>query len=727
MPTVLTHAPLPAPISNPIALVGIAVRTLNVKLPGALLRKGVNVLAVEVHRAPAIETMFTTVPIRGTIEPHIRGEYWWNRLRVDQIKLTAPAGTTGVTPNVDPPAGLRVWNQPAYRRIGRQQCADAAAPLPTVTFASARNGAFPAQITVAASDPMRGLKIRPSSLKGPDGATIPASAIQARYIRWHMDAPVPYELCDGLELAPEDGAKVQSVWLTLTTPAQAVPGRYQGKLTVAAEGQTPTDLDVHAEVGAWLLPEPQAFTTYIGLAESPESLAMQYHVPMWSAEHWRLLDRVFELIAQVGNRDLYIPLICKTHFGNEQSMVRWIEQPDGSYTYDFSIMEKYLDTAGKRCGKLPVVIAYAYELAVALPEGKGPFMAGSADMTFTVVNPATGETHSKVGPRWGTPEAVVFWKPVMSGFKEVLARRGLADSMLVGMGGDFGVNAAAVNDLCAAAPGVPWAMRSHNYQEAVGGRHENAPGAGRVGYMATVCGATAVFWDPGDPHPCYGWRNPVRAVAWPRDGWNDYTGMSLNNASLWTDYRIAAEGTLFSGRTSRLYRSGRIRMENLVALGKSSFRGVRGLGGLGADFWPVLGNPGHLKMLCGRYPEIAWGTVTIANAIPYLLRPGADGPISTCRMELLRQSLQEAEAHIFIRNALLDAGQRARLGAELAQRCEALLDERLRTFRYVAEFCKDDRTNDLLPVGWDTAFAPRLFAEAADVQKALGDGKVGGS
>ena len=699
------------------------VRTLDVKLPASLLKKGVNVLAVEVHRAPAIDTMFTTVPTRGTIEPHIRGEYWWNRVRLDQVKLTAPAGASGVTPNVEPPAGMRVWTQPAYRRIVRPRYADPAAPAPAIAFACTRNGAFPAQLTATAADGIRGLKVTASDLIGPGGATIPAAAIQARYVRWHMESPVPYELCDGLDLAPEDGVNAQSVWLTLTTPARTAPGRYRGKLSVTATGRPPIELDVQADVADWKLPEPQGFTTYIGLAESPDSVAMQYNVPMWSEEHWKLIDRVFELMAQVGNRDLYVPLIGKTHFGNEQSMVRWIKQADGSYKHDFSIMERYLDTAVKRCGKLPVVVAYAYELALALPEGRSPFTASSTDMTFTVVDAATGEAQAKVGPHWGTPEAVAFWKPVMAGFKEVLAKRGMADSMVIGMGGDFGVNSAAVNDLCVAAPGVPWALRCHNYQENVGGRHENAPGAGKIGYIATVCGAMAVFWDPGDPRPFYGWRNPYRVVAWPRDGWEDYTGVSLNTGAMWTDYRVAAEGTLFSGRTSRLFRTGRVRMENMVALGVTSFKGVRGLGGLGADFWPVLGEPGRKRMLCGRYPETAWGTVTIANAIPYLLRAGATGPISTARMELLRQSLQEAEADIFIRNALLDEGQRAKLGKDLALKCEAILDDRLRTFRYIGEFCMEGKTNDLLPVGWDTDFASRLYAAAADVRKALGVGE----
>ena len=60
-------------------------------------------------------------------------------------------------------------------------------------------------------------------------------------------------------------------------------------------------------------------------------------------------------LGRTGNKSVYIPLICKTHFGNSDTMVRWVKQTDGSYKGDFTIMEKHLDIAEKYQGKPPVV------------------------------------------------------------------------------------------------------------------------------------------------------------------------------------------------------------------------------------------------------------------------------------------------------------------------------------------------------------------------------------
>ena len=82
--------------------------------------------------------------------------------------------------------------------------------------------------------------------------------------------------------------------------------------------------------------------------QSPDSLALQYNVPLWSEEHWKLIDQSFTLLSQVGTREVFVPLICETHHGNEQTMVRWIKDPStgsgpgggNGYKYDYSIAEK---------------------------------------------------------------------------------------------------------------------------------------------------------------------------------------------------------------------------------------------------------------------------------------------------------------------------------------------------------------------------------------------------
>jgi hypothetical protein len=91
-------------------------RQSEIKIPAAALRPGVNVLAIEVHRAAAIPEMFTTVNettqrthTLNDFECNVRAQRWWNRVGVESLTLSA-AGAGGVAPNAARPKGVQVWN-----------------------------------------------------------------------------------------------------------------------------------------------------------------------------------------------------------------------------------------------------------------------------------------------------------------------------------------------------------------------------------------------------------------------------------------------------------------------------------------------------------------------------------------------------------------------------------------------------------------------------------------
>jgi hypothetical protein len=102
----------------------------------------------------------------------------------------------------------------------------------------------------------------------------------------------------------------------------------------------------------------------------------------------------------------------------------------------------------------------------------------------------------------------------------------------------------------------------------------------------------------------------------------------------------------------------------------------RGLGRIGADFWPVLKDNrcqrrGHVG---DRYPQSMWHSCNLST---HMLNPGPSGPVATARYEMLREGLQNCEARIAIEEVLTDEAQKARLGAELAAQCQQLLDDRI--------------------------------------------------
>ena len=683
-------------------------RTMEVKIPAAVLRKGVNVLALEIHRAPAMEAMFTYLPPKATYDLQFRLCNWWNRAALEDVTLAATADPAAVAANTAVPKGLQVWTLPAFHVLRGSAFGDPN-DAPLIRLHGARNGAYSGQLVVGSTDSIRGLKVETSELAGENGGKIPAAAVQARYLEpttyvanWTVGLPY-----DALEDAPpavvptnrfgNAALAVQPVYVTVRIPRDAKPGRYAGTVTVRVDGEAPRAVPLALDVFDWALPDPRDLRTYIALPQSPESVALQYHVPPWSDAHWKLLDRTFELLGQVGEKEIYLTAIRRTHYGNEQAMIRFARQEDGSYAPDFSIADKYLGLAVKHLGPAPTVVVYLHEI---FGVSRIPSMA------ITIVDPKTGALSDAQSPDLQTPEGRAFLKTFLAGLRELLARHGVEKSLTWGMIGDSnaGINTAMVKELKDAAPEVAWAARSHWYYKTLS--------VGTVGRLANVHGICGVFWDPDEDKPFYGWRNPVRNIVWARDDNGDCSGVGLapvehmNHAAL----RLAAEGSMLTGRRHAGGHRG-----NIAGQAGDEFPGFRGFGDLGADFWPVLKGEKTSSPLSTRYPEVSWITLHIHAVMASVLAPGAAGPVSTARFEMIREGAEEAEARIFVQDAL-DGGK---LPPDLATRCRELCDQRTRMFREFSEFYFGGFT--VLAMSYDFWQEPsrQLYQAAAEAARAL--------
>ena len=646
------------------------------KIPAAKLKKGVNVLAIEVHRSPAPAIMFSGRTKKLHNPSHLRGRCWWGRIGVADIQLTAKAGSS-VVANTDRLAGVRVWNYPVIERLYFAQYPDPNEPLKPVRIIGVKNGAFSGQVVVSQAGPITGLKASASDLKGP--SVISASHLQIRYsLLDGFDGKRRKQSIwfDGLEeFAPEQievtgetKTAMQPIWLTVNVPVDAAPGNYKGILTINAEGMKPTEVPVELRVVDWHLPDRKEYKTHIDLMQSPETLAMKYNVPMWSDKHWKLIEKSFKLLSQVGNKAIYVTLVRRTHFGNEHGMVRWTENDQKKLTPDLSIAEKYIELGVKHLGKVPMVGLYCWEPIHApahFPAGAESFAPGDRPILFSKLNPADGTLEKAKGPKWGTPECVEFWKPAIGGLRKILAKHGIEKSAMLGIACDYMPTKPCMNDLTSAAPGLPWIMHSHVYRTQLHG----IP----IAYLASVWGLNGARDPAGKPDyykntRYYGWRNPFMLVAFPRYGCPVYY---LGKQHRPGKFRFGAEGAL-------------------VSVGKANAKppGIRGFGRLGADFWPVIKAKisgrsiakGHAAPLCGRYPESTAGGMSLTYVSYYILSPGRDGAISSTRFEMVREGLQEAEARVFIESVLLDEMKKTQIPSELAGKCQQILDERVRTF-----------------------------------------------
>ena len=629
-------------------------RLKGVKVPADMLRRGTNVLTVELRRSPAPEVMFT-----GKVKKtHLGPSCWWPRVALERIRLKAPAGS-GVAAAPPSPAGPRAWNRDLLWRVRADDRGDANEPLRAVSIRGVRNGSFSGKLVVGPVKPPGALRVEVGDLTGP--GVIPASAVQVRHalpdgLRRGAKTLAYF---DTLETHPPAAAGgVQPVWFTVHVPPDAKAGVYEGKATISVGDARVCEAPIRLEVIGWSLPAARDFTTHVGLIQSPETVAMKYGAPMWSKKHWELIDRSFDLLGQVATRTVYITMIRRTHFGNPHSMVRWRRAADGRLEPDLSVAEKYIDAARKRLGRISVVGLYCWE-----PLHTGHYehktFHGDRKVLISVVDPDTGKLTEAEAPAWGTPECRAFWTKALGAVRKMLAARGLADAMMLGISADYAPSKTVVDDLAAADPKAKWIAHSHVFWSSVHGRP--------VGYLAVLWGMFDL-WDPAGEiygqRRFHGWRDaPFLICRYPRNELRLPAATPARYRTYPEQWMTARGKWLADPKTRRKFWSG-----------------TCGFGRVGADFWPVLKDGrGRMHRLLNRYPdESSWGQLTLTFSNPAVLGPGRDGAAATVRLEMLREGLQEAEARVFIEKALLDPARRKALGEPLAARCQAMLDERVR-------------------------------------------------
>ncbi|NIA21302.1 MAG: hypothetical protein GWP05_04895 [Anaerolineaceae bacterium] len=562
-------------------------------------------------------------------------------------------------------ADVKVWN---YEVLGDAYRVTKPGPVAPITIDGARNGTFSGAVAVESAKAITGLRASMGKLSM-DGAEIPADQVALRYtVSWGSIGGGPGGLDILLESPPAKVAAgknraLAGVWVTVTVPEKAKAGLYRGQLTVQADGLPPRTIPVELTVADWRIADPQNWRTWIEMIQSPDTLALEYNVPLWSDRHWAMIARSFRLIRPTGSRVVYIPLLRNTNQGNAESMVRWVRQKDGSFKPDYAIMEKYLDLAQENLGHLKLVVFYAWDTYLVLSFRKQSFVerptvdkSASAyaqgqqrqaqrrwdmrqkGLLVTMLDEKTGKTEPGNLPLYTAPGSRALWRPVYAELRKRMKRRGLEGAMALGMVTDTEPSKKEVAFLQEVSGGLSWVAHSH-YQRT---RNKPSPnkalqGIADIRYEAHAYGL-AYHVNP-DKNPIRGWLVPELQVYLDRFG-------LLNGSAL------------------------RVRqMPQLNITG-----GQRGIGRIGGDFWKVFRDKRGRRagQAFARYPANHWRGLNIAN---YLLAPGPGGPVATARLENLREGLQECEARILIENALLDAGQKQRLGSDLATRARAILDE----------------------------------------------------
>jgi hypothetical protein len=372
-------------------------------------------------------------------------------------------------------------------------------------------------------------------------------------------------------------------------------------------------------VSAWKCPAPKDYSSYLGLIESPESVALKYKVPLWGDRHFELIEGVFRYLGQVGNKELTVTAIEGTQLGNYQSMIRMMKD-GGPGKVDFSLFDRYLDLYAKYNAPPTALLIDVWEGSYDKDrDGKyRPFAVSVADRP--------GGAAASRPMTYDSPEAKAYFRAVMDGVRDRVKKRGWReDCILYAMASDSVPSDQTLDLLQGIAPYARWVKHSHFPLKEIRGVE--------VAVQAIVNGG-AGFKGPG-------WANPRLELLYLRKKGEREAGPATWRYMMeYSIYRVAC----------------------------------RGMGRIGADFWHVAlpDKNGEAEMDNGHGAHYT-GNLMINCSSCALLGPGPNGPVATARFEMLREDMQDCEALTLLGRAMQDHEPRNKLGADLAARCQDIM------------------------------------------------------
>lgn len=148
-----------------------------------------------------------------------------------------------------------------------------------------------------------------------------------------------------------------AIWCTIRIPENMKPGDYEIRFHLSTQtpwgspGKWEGETSIQVRILPFNLPRQKLLSCNWFYADCIQAY---YRVPGWSERHWALLEAYFANLIQHGNNVLLTPLWSvplDTAVGRERPTAQLLDiaYENGSYSFDFSLLERWIDTA-RRAG-----------------------------------------------------------------------------------------------------------------------------------------------------------------------------------------------------------------------------------------------------------------------------------------------------------------------------------------------------------------------------------------
>jgi len=269
-----------------------------------------------------------------------------------------------------------------------------------------------------------------------EGAKLPATSLKARFIRFVLtdefaegcghrnsedfDVSLVADAIDEVSELVYEGKTTRPVWVSIDVPASIQSGLYSGSLVVKSSIGDELEFKIELEVGEATMPDPSHWSYHLDLWQNPSAVARFHEVEPWSEAHFMYLQPLIKLLANAGQKVITTSIIDRPWNGQVQdayqSMIDWRQKADGTWHFDYSIFDQWVDFSEK-CGITGQINCYSM-----IPWGN----------QFLYYNEKTKSIDTLVA-RPGSKDYENHWRPFLLDFSEHLKQKGWFDKTAIAM------------------------------------------------------------------------------------------------------------------------------------------------------------------------------------------------------------------------------------------------------------------------------------------------------
>lgn len=278
-----------------------------------------------------------------------------------------------------------------------------------------------AQILLWAGSDLEQVRFSNTALKAARGREIAADAVTCRFVRYTRGASELYaDVLDTAKVLLLEGQTVRPLWVTVDVPSDAKPGIYNGQVSVKAAGNKELTFGLKLEVLGLTVPPASQWPFHLDLWQNPYSVARYHRVEPWSDEHFALLKPLMVMLAEAGQKCVTTSIVFEPWGGQTfdpfDTMIEWIRGADGSWSYDYSVFDKWVEFC-ETCGIDKQINCYSM-----IPWSN----------RFRYLDAADGD-HKFLYAVPGTKEYEQHWGAFLADFQKHLNKKGWLDKTTIAM------------------------------------------------------------------------------------------------------------------------------------------------------------------------------------------------------------------------------------------------------------------------------------------------------